>query len=167
VFAVNRNFPNTIKFLKKATDLIDKYALKNILILENNYVPNDLEKLADKLSSEEMEELKKNLDKSDSEKAKELDDFLAQNPKINHVKVNLCSNKAINDVFFSIINIAQTKKKGDKGGDSRGAILGEAELSELVKSHPTETVELKSKDELDEMVNPQHKTCTERKCTIF
>ena len=53
-----------------------------------------------------------------------------------HIKVDICSNKSINDVFFKVIQMAQEHKHKASGEskDSKGAIKDEQQLSKDVKS---------------------------------
>lgn len=93
-------------------------------------------------------------------KAPEIDEFVSKHPEILHLKVNICSNKTINEVFYSIISIAQDKN-GSKAGDPKGALIGEKELSQKMKEQPSTDVGLKHVDDINAG------EVEKKKCTIF
>lgn len=109
LFSFNRNFPLTFKNFHKAEKLVTEHGWKNIVLLENIFVPHDFEKLADRYSTEEFEELKVSLSKDAQLKAPEVDEFVSKHPEVIHLKVDMCSNKVINEVFYTIIEVARQK----------------------------------------------------------
>lgn len=148
LFAFNRNFPLTFRNINKAEELITKFKCMNIILLENTYVPNDLDLLVDRLTSEELDELKVNLMKSDHEKAPQVDEFLSKYRDITHLKVNVCSNESINEVFYNIIKIAQNRVERQQK-DEKGPVIGEKDLIQKIKDQPIKDITVKSIDDIN------------------
>ena len=109
LFAFNRNFPGSFKNFHKAEALVAEKGLKNVVLLENIYVPNDLSLVANKLKPEELEELKTTLELPECKKAPAIDDFISNHSDVTHIKVNICSNSVINEVFYTIIETGRMK----------------------------------------------------------
>mmetsp|Transcript_3646 Transcript_3646/g.4469 ORF Transcript_3646/g.4469 Transcript_3646/m.4469 type:complete len:89 (-) Transcript_3646:162-428(-) len=86
--------------------------------------------MAEILPSDEFEELKMNMEKPAYEKAAEIDEFILCHPDIPHLKVNICSNHSINEVFYKIISVSKAKKKNKQGT----SVIGESELLNKVKN---------------------------------
>lgn len=66
LFAFNRNFPGSFKNFHKAEALVTEKGCKNIVLLENTFVPYDLSLIANRLKSEELEEVKYTLELPDN-----------------------------------------------------------------------------------------------------
>jgi hypothetical protein len=118
------------------------------VLLENTYVPSDLEEVSKHLDDEELEELKKELEKEDSEKFPEIDKFREEHPDLTYIKVDKCTNKAINTVFHSLIQVSRSSKN-NKTIDSNGHLVCEADIIKKIDVTKTKDANLKAKGDIN------------------
>jgi len=169
VLAFNRYFPDTIKHLEQVKKLLDlKY--ENILVLENSHVPADLEIMQERLTEEEFEELKHNIDNVDQNVNDSIDSFIQSIPEENFMKVDICSNENINEVFLRIISFSRGRKDRRKG--NKGELLSEADLQGKVKNHKTKQPYILGPDDINQKTIKETDTrddgkAEKKKCMIF
>jgi hypothetical protein len=163
LFAFNRHFPSSFSNLDRVRELWEK-GISNIIFIENTYSSSDLEKYAERLHEDELEEFKQNLANPPQEQLDKLDEFLDDFKHISHIKVDTWSNEVINSVFYQIIMIGRQRKDRLKD-DPRGPLIDEKNLLEKVKNHPVSDINMKTLDEIngtEESSNGEPK-----KCAIF
>ena len=92
IFAVNKSFPSSLQCLEKAETLINENDLSNVVLLENTYVVNNIEDIADEFEEDELKEFNESVGLDDHVKSEKLDNFLAKHKSVTHIKVCICSN---------------------------------------------------------------------------
>lgn len=125
-----------------------------------------MEKLAETLSQNELEEFKRQIEKPNDEKCPEVDEFINTHKHLTYIKIDKCTNESINKVFYTLIEVSKKHKKTII--DTHGHLLGEAELVDKVKNTTVDDVNLKAKEDINNYEEAQDKTETKsRKCNIF
>ncbi|CAI2375382.1 unnamed protein product [Moneuplotes crassus] len=163
LFPFNRNFPWTFKEFDKIKTLVEEKKCQNVMILENTHIPEDMEALADTLDSDELDQVKQELEKPQSEKFPEIDEFASSNPDIPYLKIDICSNHTINQVFYSLIKLSSKSKKEI---DINGQLMDEKDVEAMMKAGCTQDALMKSKEEINNEY-PETEETKKKKCTIF
>lgn len=160
LFAYNRNFPITFSNFKKAQELVEKHGWKNIVLLENTFEAHDISLVTDRLSDEGFQDALKQTRLFEGLSSDRASLSLFSILLVPHLKVKTCSNEVINEVFYTIISSAQTKK-GLNIEDPKGALIGEKELSKTTKQQPVADVGMQHIDDINGI------EAEKKKCTIF
>lgn len=152
-----------MKEFGKIRELVEEKKCTNIVLLENTFVPTDMEKLSQDLSDEELEEFKMQIELSEDQKCPEIDEFIKAHQHLTYIKIDKCTNESINNVFYTLIECSKQHKKTII--DSHGHLIGESELVGKVKNTKVDDVNLKAKEDINDTTQPQE--TKSRKCTIF
>lgn len=132
------------------------------MLLENTHIPTDMAALADTLDEEELEEVKAQIEKKDSEKFPEIDVFAQSYPDIPYLKIDKCSNSTINEVFYNLIQLSQKSKKEI---DISGQLMDEKDVEAKMKEGDAQDALMKQKDDINN--NAEEEVQKKKKCTIF
>ena len=97
---MNKSFPSSLQCLEKAETLINENDLSNVVLLENTYVVNNIEDIADEFEEDELKEFKESVGLDDHVKSEKLDNFLAKHKSVTHIKVCICSNSLLIFIIF-------------------------------------------------------------------